>query len=120
MQRVIKLAIFILTLTSFALSADKYQKAGPVKLTHDGQRWAEKTLKKMSLEEKIGQMLQVRYYMDFENFESDSYKEIRDQIRKYHIGSVILTVRVDGVLLLKDLPLEAAAKIGRASCRERV
>ena len=99
----------MLILSSLALGGDKYQKAGPVKLTHDGQKWAEKTLKKMSLEEKIGQMLQVRYYMDFENVDNPNYKEIREQIKKYHIGSVILTVRVDGELLLKDLPFEAAA-----------
>ena len=65
MKRFNRLAIFLLAVSSFALAGDKYQKAGAVKLTHDGQKWAEKTLKKMSLEEKIGQMLQVRYYMDF-------------------------------------------------------
>ena len=109
MKRFNGLAVFLLVLSSFALAGDKYQKVGPVKLTHDGQKWAEKTLKKMSLEEKIGQMLQVRYYMDFENVDNPDYKEIREQIKKYHIGSVILTVRVDGNLLLKDLPFEAAA-----------
>jgi beta-N-acetylhexosaminidase len=109
MKRFNRLAVLILVVSSFALGGEKYQKAGPVKFTHDGQRWAEKTLKKMSLEEKIGQMLQVRYYMDFENVDNPDYKQIREQIKKYHIGSVILTVRVDGELLLKDLPLEAAA-----------
>ncbi|HEX7960415.1 MAG TPA: glycoside hydrolase family 3 N-terminal domain-containing protein [Terriglobales bacterium] len=109
MKRFNRLVVFLLAISSLALAREKYQKAGPVKLSHDGQKWAEKTLKKMSLEEKIGQMLQVRYYMDFENVDNPEYKEIRDQIKKYHIGSVILTVRVDGGLLLKDLPLEAAA-----------
>src|SRR5215468_4760552 len=109
MKRFNRLAALLLVVSSVAFAGEKYQKAGPVKLTHDGKKWAEKTLKKMSLEEKIGQMLQVRYYMDFENVDNPDYKEIREQIKKYHIGSVILTVRVDGSLLLKDLPLEAAA-----------
>lgn len=109
MKRFNRVLVFFLAVSSLAFAGDKYQKAGPVKLTHDGQKWAEKTLKKMSLEEKIGQMLQVRYYMDFENVDNPEYKEIREQVKKYHIGSVILTVRVDGGLLLKDLPFEAAA-----------
>src|SRR5215469_17574571 len=37
-----------------------YLKAGPVNLDSDGRRWAERTLKKMSLEQKIGQMLMVQ------------------------------------------------------------
>ena len=50
MKRFNSLAVFVLVVSSLVLAGDKYQKAGPVKLTHDGQKWAEKTLKKMSLE----------------------------------------------------------------------
>ncbi|HWC18117.1 MAG TPA: glycoside hydrolase family 3 N-terminal domain-containing protein [Terriglobales bacterium] len=99
---------FLLISISFAKD-EKYSKAGPVQLTVEGNRWAEKTLKKLSLEEKIGQMIQIRAYADFLNVESDEYKQIRDAIKKYHLGSVILTVRVSDGLLLKDLPYEAAA-----------
>ena len=89
---------------------EHYAKAAPVELTKDGRKWAAQTLKKLSLEEKVGQMLAVRYYMDFENYESDSYKQIREQLQKYHLGTVLLTVRVDGPTLLKNPPLEAAFK----------
>lgn len=100
-------------LIAFALplfaKTEKFSKARPVQLTPEGNKWAQKTLKKMSLEEKIGQMIQVRTYADFMNVESDEYKSISEQIKKYHLGSVILTVRVSDGLLLKDLPYEAAA-----------
>jgi len=79
-----------------------------VELTKDGQHWVEQTLKKLSLEEKVGQMLSVRYYTDFQNFTSNSYVQFRDQMQKYHIGSVVLTVHVDGPILLKNPPLEVA------------
>jgi beta-N-acetylhexosaminidase len=46
--------------------------------------------------------------MDFENFDSEAYRQFRDQLQRYHIGSVILTVKVDGPLLLKTSPLDAA------------
>src|SRR5215467_9890839 len=83
--------------------------AEPVQLTKDGRHWVEKTLAKLSLEEKVGQMLNVRYFTDFQNFESEDYKQFRDSLRKYHIGSVVLTVHVDGPMLLKNPPLEVAA-----------
>jgi beta-N-acetylhexosaminidase len=93
-----------------ARAADRYAKAAPVELTKEGRHWAAHTLKKLSLEEKVGQMLGVRYYMDFENYDSESYKQFREQLLKYHLGTVLLTVRVDGPTLLKNPPLEAAFK----------
>jgi beta-N-acetylhexosaminidase len=79
-----------------------------VELTKDGRHWVDQTLKKLSLEEKVGQMLSVRYYTDFQNFNSEGYRQFRDQMQKYHIGSVVLTIHVDGPVLLKNPPLETA------------
>jgi len=89
--------------------ADHFSTAAPVELNKEGRRWVEQTLKKLSLEEKVGQMLSVRYFTDFQNFSGDSYVQFRDQMRKYHVGSVVLTVHVDGSTLLKNPPLEVAA-----------
>jgi len=101
------LLTFIFSLPANA--ADRFSKPRPVELTKEGRQWAARTLKKLTLEEKIGQMLSVRYYMDFENFDSDAYRQFRDQMQKYGIGSVLLTIHVDSAGLLKNPPLEAAA-----------
>ncbi|HZD93315.1 MAG TPA: glycoside hydrolase family 3 N-terminal domain-containing protein, partial [Candidatus Sulfotelmatobacter sp.] len=90
-------------------AAVPYSKAAPVELTQEGRRWVEQTLKKLSLEEKVGQMLSIRYFTDFQNFASDGYLQFRDQMQKYHVGSVVLTVHVEGPTLLKNPPLEVAA-----------
>ncbi|HEY6249616.1 MAG TPA: glycoside hydrolase family 3 protein [Candidatus Angelobacter sp.] len=102
-------AIFFLVISSLTGMANGAHAAAPVKLTQDGRRWVEKTLARLSLEEKVGQMLNVRYFTDFQNFESDDYRQFRDTLRKYHIGSVVLTVHVDGSMLLENPPLEVAA-----------
>ena len=104
-------AIFFVLLLAIPVFAkeEKFLKAGPVQLTSEGNKWAEKALKKMSLEEKIGQMIQIRAYADFLNVESDEYKQVSEAIKKYHLGSIILTVRISDGLLVKDLPYEAAA-----------
>jgi beta-N-acetylhexosaminidase len=108
-MRVLTPVLLFLLLTPNSFAKEKYLKNRPVELTSAGRRWAEKTLKHLSLEEKVGQMIQVRYFMDFQNFDGNPYKDFRDQLQKYHIGSVTLTVHVDGRLLEKDLPLEVAA-----------
>ena len=102
-------AIFLLLLLSFTGVLNRARAAEPVQLTKDGRRWVEKTLARLSLEEKVGQMLNIRYFTNFQNFDSDDYKQFRDSMRKYHIGSVVLTVHVDGPMLLKNPPLEVAA-----------
>jgi beta-N-acetylhexosaminidase len=101
------LAVFLLFATCWP--ADHYSMAAPVTLNKDGRRWVDQTLKQLSLEEKVGQMLSVRYYTDFQNFAGDNYLQFRDQMQKYHVGSVVLTVHVDGPVLLKNPPLEVAA-----------
>src|SRR3954462_1431923 len=103
-------ALLVALLVALPLMAkeEKFSKAGPVQLTSDGNKWVEKTLKKMSLEEKIGQLIQIRAYADFLNVESNEYKQVSDSIKKYHLGSVLLTVRIADGFLVKDLPYEAA------------
>jgi beta-N-acetylhexosaminidase len=105
------LAVFVITcfLSSPIGAADHFAKPGPLHLSADGQHWVEHTLKSLSLEEKIGQMLNVRYFTDFQNFDSGDYQQFREQMQKYHLGSVTLTVHTYGPILLKNGPLEVAA-----------
>ena len=70
--------------------------------------WAQNTLSRLSLEEKVGQMLQVRYYADYQSFESAEYRDLRDQIRKYHIGSVVFGMHFNGSGAIRATPLRAA------------
>lgn len=100
--------VLIALFSAVATASERYVKPAPVELTKDGRHWAEQTLKKMSLEEKIGQMFAVRYYLNFENFGSDGYQHFRQEMQKYHLGTVLLTIHVDGPFLLKSLPMEAA------------
>lgn len=90
-------------------ASDHFSKPERLHLSSDGQRWVKHTLKSLSLEEKVGQMLNVRYFTDFQNFDSAGYQQFREQLQKYHLGSVVLTVHTDGPILLKNGPLEVAA-----------
>ncbi len=91
-----------------APAAEKFQHPGPVRLDHDGTKWAERTLKKMSLEQKVGQMFLIWVRAQFMNINSPEYQQLRDTIRKYHIGALGMTVRWEPPFLYKNQPYEAA------------
>ena len=77
-------------------------------LDRDGEKWAEKTLKKMSVEEKVGQMFMIWAKVSFLNVEGPDYIRLRDTMRKYNIGGFGVTVPVISGLLEKGDPYDAA------------
>lgn len=53
-------------------------------------KWVEQTLQKMTLREKLGQMLMVSYFGVFNSTESPAYKEIIHQVEENHVGGLII------------------------------
>jgi beta-glucosidase-like glycosyl hydrolase/CubicO group peptidase (beta-lactamase class C family) len=54
------------------------------------QIWVEKTLKKMTLREKIGQLLMVPFVGLFTSSESPDYKEALLQVEENHVGGLMI------------------------------
>lgn len=96
-----------------ALAKDKYLQPGPVRLDRDGEKWAEKTLKKLTLQEKIGQMFMIWARAEFVNVNNRDYLRLRDAMRRYHLGGFGLTIPVQGPFLFKSEPYEAAALVNQ-------
>jgi beta-N-acetylhexosaminidase len=113
------LACFLLTLVACCAAsakdkaAEKYQRPGPVHSTAAGEKWAEKTLRKLTLEEKIGQVFMIWCRASFLNVENPEYLQLREAMQKYHVGSFAMTVHVDGPYLLRSEPYEAAELLNR-------
>jgi len=84
-----------------------------VSLTNEGREWTERTLSGLTLEEKVGQMLQVRFYADYQSLESAEYKNLRDEIQKYHIGSVVFGMHFNHAGPVRSSPLDAAKVANR-------
>src|SRR6266404_7988485 len=53
-------------------------------------KWANNELRRMSLDEKIGQLLSVGINATFLNQDSDGYSALRHQIEDNHVGGIIL------------------------------
>jgi beta-N-acetylhexosaminidase len=53
-------------------------------------KWADKELKRMSLEEKIGQLIAIGLNATFLNQDSAAFKDLRHQVVDNHVGGIIL------------------------------
>ena len=117
MHRKVALLFCILTITALATAKDKdkdkYQHPGPIHPTTAGDKWAEKTLHKLTLEEKVGQVFMIWCRASFLNAENPEYLQWRDAMLTYHVGSFAMTVHVDGPYLLRSEPYEAADLLNR-------
>src|ERR1700760_4488490 len=102
--RFVATTLLLLSLCAIAMAAEKEQPVvpGPIHLDKAGEKWAEKTLKKMSLEEKVRQLFMVRVGVTFTNFDGPEYKFLRDNLQKHHVGGITVTVPVDGPFLLRN------------------
>ncbi len=105
-------AIFLaltLTLPVFANEKEKIKHPRPVTANAaKGDKWAERTLRKLTVEEKIGQVFMIWCRASFLNVEAPEYLQLHDAMEKYHVGSFAMTVHVDGPFLLRSEPYEAA------------
>jgi beta-N-acetylhexosaminidase len=113
MHRTLGFLLLAFVLTTAAAAKDKYQRPGPIHLTHDGEKWAEKTLHKLSLQEKVGQVFMIWCRASFLNVENPEYLQLQEDMQKYHVGSFAMTVHVDGPFLLRSEPYEAAELLNR-------
>ena len=71
-----------------------------------------KILGKLSLEEKVGQVFMI-WCRAALNRKNPEYLQWREAMQKYHVGSFAMTVHVDGLMLLRSEPYEAAELLNR-------
>src|SRR5438105_13299651 len=105
-------SIFCLIISFLAIScgagfARDYQHPAPIQLTHEAEKWADKTLRKMSLEEKIGQMFMIRAHVEVLNVLSPEYLDLRYAIKRHNIGGLLLPVHSEAPCIDRNQPLAA-------------
>jgi beta-N-acetylhexosaminidase len=109
------LALFLaLTFALPAFAKEKAKHPGPVPANSTrGDKWAEKTLRSLTVEEKVGQVFMIWCRASFLNLESPEYLQWLEDMRKYHVGSFAVSVHVDGPFLLRTEPYEEAELLNR-------
>ena len=79
-----------------------------IHLDREGEKWAAKTLRKMSTDEKIGQLIMPWARVQFLNSKSPEYLQLRENLRKYHVGGFAVSVPVEGSFLMYNEPYGTA------------
>jgi beta-N-acetylhexosaminidase len=74
---------------AYSLSSTSFPSY-PRRPSKEALKWADEELKKMSLDEKIGQLISIGVNATFLNRESDAYKAISRQVEANHVGGIIL------------------------------
>ncbi|MFW6124294.1 MAG: glycoside hydrolase family 3 N-terminal domain-containing protein [Acidobacteriota bacterium] len=77
---------FLLFLTNCAREVIK----PTLSMTPAGERWVNKTLKQMTLEEKIGQMINCRFSGHFYNLESPAVQRLEQLVEEQKVGGLII------------------------------
>ena len=73
------LVVFIFCIPSVA--KENYQRTEPIHITREGQRWAERTLARLTVQEKVGQLFMLRAPTEFFNVANTQYAALRDRVR---------------------------------------
>jgi beta-N-acetylhexosaminidase len=117
LRQIVLSALILSVIPSFASEKARAkvqsQQSAPIRLTKDGQKWVDQTLKKMTPEEKIGQLFNIWTRVVFMNEADPAWLQLRDNVRKYHIGGLTMSVPVDGAVLMRNQPFEAAELLNR-------
>jgi len=112
-----RLLALVLLLAFSAPAEERFEKPGPVQLTREGDRWAERTLRRLSLEEKVGQMFMVRAVVEFRNVESPEFQQLAGDLRRYNVGSILLTIPSEAGFVFRNQPYEAAGLVNELQRR---
>ncbi|HEY6229925.1 MAG TPA: glycoside hydrolase family 3 N-terminal domain-containing protein [Pyrinomonadaceae bacterium] len=88
------LAVFIVSPVAQSNSAARTSGAAykpySSKPSSEALKWADKELRRMSLDEKIGQLISVGVNATFLNQDSEAFKALRHQVEDNHVGGIIL------------------------------
>src|SRR4051794_7704821 len=71
-----------------ALAATQGHGAGAMKLDAEGERWVAATLKKMTVDEKVGQLLVSSFDSEFLSTDSREFEALVKTVHDYKIGGV--------------------------------
>ena len=119
MPRIFPVLFLLLTLTLPAFAKAKHSQPAPSSAAR-GDKWAEATLRKLTVEEKIGQVFMIWCRASFLNVESAEYLQWLEAMQKYHVGSFAMSVHVDGPFLLRTEPYEVAELLNRLQAESKL
>jgi beta-N-acetylhexosaminidase len=114
-------AIFGISFAQNAALPNLNNSSADYQLADPDQAWIADTMSRLSLRDKIAQLIQIRVYGKFLNRQSAEFAKIEKDIRENHIGGLVLFAGTvyESALLLNQLQEESALPLLVASDFER-
>ena len=116
-------ALILIVVASLTVGGLAQSPATSPSVDREGERWVQDTLKKMSLEEKVGQLIVSSFQTNFLSTDSDEFDRLVSAVHELHVGGFHLfgaAEPVPGVLLNPTYgpvtlgqPLAAASIVNR-------
>jgi len=94
-RKSMKKSIVLLTLfclLSLCVSSSVFAQNKRFRPSEKAYKWADKRMKKMSVDEKIGQLVHVGINARFQNQDSPEFKELKRQVVENKVGGIIVFV----------------------------
>src|SRR5712691_8908116 len=90
------------------------------KLSPAANEWVESTLRKMSVEEKIGQLLFTTYHGSFTAKDAPGYQQILHDVNDLHVGGFIVITHGSPLGIVKSQAYPTAALINQMQAKSRL
>ena len=90
------------------------------KLSDAGEAWVSSTLAKMTLDEKLGQLLTVVYYGGFISEQSREFRELVREVEQNHVGGLMVGTRTGPVGIERSSAYPTAALANLLQSRAKI
>jgi len=102
------------------LAAALPQTAAASSLTPEENKWVETTLKQMSVEEKVGQLLFTTYHGSFTASDSSAYADMMRDVEQLHVGGFINVTQGSPLGFLKSQAYPSAVLSNQLQSRSKL
>jgi beta-N-acetylhexosaminidase len=95
-------------------------KSTPKKFSPAANAWVESTLRKMTTDEKIGQLLFTTYHGSFAATDAPAYQQIMHDVRELHVGGFINVTRMSPLGIVKSQAYPTAVLINQLQAQSKL
>ena len=123
-----KLSRWILLLAALLMATTSHTQKNPTatsvtspsKISADAELWVAQTLKKMTIDEKIGQVFAVWAYGGFLSTESPEYKELLRDVEEKHVGSFAIQTQGSPLGVVRSQVYPTAVLVNALQSRAKI
>jgi beta-N-acetylhexosaminidase len=94
--------------------------SGPGRLSPAAQRWVKAALEKMTLDEKVGQLLFPTYHGTLTSMDSATYKRLLHLVEDLHVGGFIVVTQLSPLGIVKSQAYPTAALANQLQAKSQL